>query len=60
MKCFYYGKKGHMAKECRKKQADAKNGTLKTPESANTVKTTEVELFIAMEESCSVATHDDS
>ena len=49
-----------MAKECRKKQADAKKGTLKMPESANTPKTTEVELFIAMEESCSVATHDDS
>ena len=29
-------------------------------ESTNSAKTTEVELFIAMEESCSVATHDDS
>jgi hypothetical protein len=60
MKCFYCGKKGHMAKECRKKQSDAKNGTLKKPESANAANTTEVELFIAVEESCSMATHDDA
>ena len=60
MKCFYCGKKGHMEKECQKKQADAKNGTLKKPESANVAKTTEVELFIAMEESCNMATHDDA
>ena len=59
MKFFYYRKKGEMAKECRKKQADAKNDTLKKPESANVAKTTEVELFIAVEESCSMATHDD-
>jgi hypothetical protein len=60
VKCFYCGKKGHIAKECRKKQADAKNGTLKTGETANVAKTTEVELFIAVEESCSIATHDSS
>ena len=60
MKFFYSGKKGHMAKECRKKQADAKNDTLKKPESANVAKTTEVELFIVVEESCSMATQDDA
>jgi len=59
MKCFYYGKKGHIVKECRKKQANDKNGTLKKPKSTNVMKTTEVKLFIVMEESCSMVTHDD-
>lgn len=72
MKCFYCNKKGHLAKECRKKQADIKNGTLKSGETTNAAKIATVEapklpkidLFIAIEEetqeSAHVSTHDES
>jgi len=59
MKCFYYGKKGHMANECCKKETDAKNDILKKPKSANPTKMIEVEHFIVVEESCIMETHYD-
>jgi len=60
VKCSYYGKKGHITKECKKKQADAKNGMLKTGGTANVGRMMEVELFIAIDESYIIATHDGS
>jgi len=59
MKYFYIGKKGHMEKECEKKQENTKNSTLKKLECANVVKMTKIKLFITMEERYNMETHDD-
>lgn len=56
--CFYCDKKGHAVKDCRKKKADEKNGTVKPSwkekESANKAET-ELDLWAAIEELCSSA-----
>ena len=51
--CYYCNKKGHAVKDCRKKQADEKNGTVKSSwkgkESANNAEA-DLELWVAIEE----------
>ena len=57
-KCHYCGKSGHMAKECRKKEKDEKDGTSRSSskgKDAVNMSEAELELFIAIEEVCSSA-----